>query len=98
MTVDARKNKPDRVQSITQLFLLRFAFDEFLYCLQFVFTARLKSPGVVENKAMIVCEGEFVIDVVFAALHRGLYYQLPPRLIISQSNLYRGVESSLARR
>jgi hypothetical protein len=40
-----------------------------LYRFQFVFTARLKSPGVVENIAIVVCEDEFVIDVVLATLH-----------------------------
>ena len=60
------------MQSIPQLILLRRSFDKFLYSLQFVFTARLKSVGVVENVAIMVCEDEFVIDVVLATLHAGI--------------------------
>ena len=56
---------------MTQSLLLRLAFDKFLYNLQFVFSARFKSAGVVENVAVMVCEDEFVIDVVFATLQAG---------------------------
>ena len=59
------------MQSIFQLPLLRLALDEFLYSLQFVFTARLKSAGVVEKIAIMVREGEFVVDVVLATLQVG---------------------------
>ena len=52
------------MQSVLQSFLLRFAFDKFLYSLQLAFITRLKSTGVVENIASMVCEDEFVIDVM----------------------------------
>jgi len=60
------------VQSIFQSPLLRLVFDKFLYGLQLVFTARLKSTGVVENIAIVVREDEFVVDVVLATLQAGL--------------------------
>jgi len=50
---------------------LRLAFDKFLYHLQLVFTAGLKSTGVVENIAVMVREDEFVVDVVLATLQAG---------------------------
>ena len=62
------------MQSIPQLFLLWLAFDEFLYNFQFVFAARLKSAGVVKNVAIMVCEDEFVIDVVFTTLQAGILW------------------------
>jgi len=43
-----------------------------LYSFQLVFTARLKSAGVVENVAIVVCEDEFIVDVVLATLQAGL--------------------------
>jgi len=60
------------MQSIFQSFLLRLAFDKFLYSLQLVFTACLKSPGVMENIAIVVREDEFVVDVVLATLRGGI--------------------------
>ena len=60
------------MQSIFQSFLLRLAFDKFLYSLQLVFTARLKSTGVVEYIAIMVCEDEFVVDLMLAMLQAGL--------------------------
>jgi len=60
------------MQSIFQLSLVRLAFDKFLYSLQLVFTARLKSTGVVENIANVVREDEFVVDLVLATLQTGL--------------------------
>ena len=59
------------MQSICQSLLLRLAFDKFLYSLQLVFTARLKSAGVVENIALMVCEDDFVVDIVLATLQAG---------------------------
>jgi len=50
---------------------LRLAVDKFLYSFQLVFTARLKSAGVVENIAIVVREDEFVVDVVTATLQAG---------------------------
>jgi hypothetical protein len=69
--VDTRKDKPDRVQSIPQPFLFRLAFDKFLYGPQLVFTARLKSARVMENVAFVVCEDEFVVDIVLSPLKAG---------------------------
>ena len=60
------------MQSIFQSPLLRLAFDKFLYNLQLVFTPRLKSAGVMENIATMVCEDEFVVDIVVATLRGGL--------------------------
>jgi len=60
------------MQSTSQCFLSRLASDKFLYCLQLVFTARLKSAGVMENIAIVVREDEFVVDVVLATLQAGL--------------------------
>jgi len=59
------------MQSIFQSSLLRLAFDKYLYHLQLVLTARLKSAGVVENIAVVVREDEFVVDVVLATLQAG---------------------------
>ena len=47
-------------------------FDKFLYSLQLALTACLESAGVVENIAIVVCEDEFVVDVVLATLQAGL--------------------------
>ena len=59
------------MQSIFQLFLVRLVFDKFLYNLQLVFTARLKSARVMENIAIMVCEDEFIVDLVLATLQAG---------------------------
>ena len=59
------------MQSISQSFLLRLAFDKFLYGLQLVFTACLESTGVVENIAVMVREDKFVVDVVLTTLQAG---------------------------
>ena len=42
--------------------------DKFLHGLQLVFTACLKSAGVVENVACMVREDEFVVDIVLSTL------------------------------
>ena len=87
------------MQSIFQSFLLRLAFDKFLYSLQLVFTACLKSAGVVENIAIVVCEDEFVVNVVLATLQvakQDPQGQLSPT-IMSRSNLCCGVELNLDR-
>ena len=70
-TVDTGKDKPYRMQPVLQLFLSRLPSDKFLYSIQFVFTARLKSAGVVENIACMVREDEFVIDIVVSTLQAG---------------------------
>jgi hypothetical protein len=54
-----------------QSFLSRLAFDKFLYGLQLILTARLKSAGVMENIATMVLEDEFVIDVMLTTLKAG---------------------------
>ena len=59
------------MQSIFQSFPLRLAFDKLLHRIQLVFTAGLKSTGVVENIAIVVCEDEFIVDVVLATLQEG---------------------------
>jgi hypothetical protein len=59
------------MQSIYQSFLLRLAFDKFPYSLQLIFTASLKSTGVVENIAIVVRKDEFVVNVVLATLRAG---------------------------
>ena len=66
-----QKDKPDCVQSVLQSFLLRFAFDKFLYSLQLAFTACLKSARVVENIAIMIREDEFIVDIVLATLQVG---------------------------
>ena len=71
MTVDTGKDKPYRMQPVLQLFLSRLPSDKFLYSIQFFFTARLKSAGVVENIACMVREDEFVIDIVGSTLQAG---------------------------
>jgi len=60
------------MQSIFQRSLLRLAFDKFLYRIQLVFTACLKSTRVVENIAIVAREDGFVIDVMLATLQAGL--------------------------
>ena len=60
------------MQSIFQSYLLRLASDKFLYGLQLVFTARLKSAGVVENVAIVVREDEFIFNLMTATLQVGL--------------------------
>ena len=42
--------------------------DKFLHGLQLVFTACLKSAGVVENVACMVREDEFVVNIVLSTL------------------------------
>ena len=68
--VDARRKKhiPYRVQSILQSPLLRLATDKFLNDLQLVLSAGLESAGVVEYITVVVCENDFVVDVMHATL------------------------------
>ena len=68
MTVDAVKNQPYCMQPIPQPLLPRLASDKFLDGLQLVFTAGLKSAGVVENVSKVVREGEFIFNVVMTSL------------------------------
>ena len=56
------------MQSVFQSFLFRLSFDKFLNGVQLIFTTRLKSAGVVENIAVVVCEDDFIVDVVLATL------------------------------
>jgi len=59
------------MQPVPQSSLPRLASDKFLDSLQFVFTARLKSAGVVENVSIVVREDEFILNVVMATLSAG---------------------------
>ena len=60
------------MQPIPQSLLPRLASDKFLDSLEFVFTARLKSAGVVKNISMMVCEDEFILNVMVATLPAGI--------------------------
>jgi len=40
--------------------------------LQLAFTTSLKATGVVENVTIVVCEDEFVVDVMLATLEAGM--------------------------
>ena len=62
------------MQSISQSPLLRLAFNKFLDSLQLVFTACLKSAGVVENVAIVIHEDEFVVNLVLATLQAGISF------------------------
>jgi hypothetical protein len=42
--------------------------NKILHDLQFIFTAGFKSAGLVENITVILCEYEFVLDVMQATL------------------------------
>ena len=57
------------MQSISESLLCRLLANEILNDLQFFFAAGLKSAGIVENIPIVVCESEFVGDVMLAALH-----------------------------
>ena len=70
-TVDTQKNKPYCMQSIFQPPLLRLATYKILHNPQLFLTARLESAGVVENITFMICEDEFVLDVVFTTLQVG---------------------------
>src|SRR6267142_3770508 len=64
-------NKPYRVQSLPQSPLLRPTTDKFLHNLQLRFIPCLEFSGVVENISIVLCEGDFVLDVVQATLRVG---------------------------
>ena len=70
-TVDTVKNEPYCMQPILQSLLPRLASDKFLDSLQLIFTARLKSAGVVEHVSTVVHEDEFILNVVMATLSVG---------------------------
>jgi len=59
------------MQPISQSHLPRLASNKFLDNLQLVFTARLKSAGVVENVSIVIREDEFILNVVKATLSAG---------------------------
>jgi hypothetical protein len=65
---DTEKNKPYRVQSILQLALSRFTTNKFFNNFQLLCIAGFKSAGVVEKITSVVCENEFVLDVMLATL------------------------------
>jgi len=64
-------NKPYRVQSVHQFPLLRPTTNKVLHDLQLRFIPSFKSSGVVENITIVLCEGNFVLDVVQATLRVG---------------------------
>jgi hypothetical protein len=41
-----------------------------LHDLQLVFTSGLESPGVVKNITVMICEDQFVLDIMEATLHK----------------------------
>jgi len=59
------------MQPILQSLLLGLASDKSLDSPQLMFTARLKSAGVMENISMMVREDEFILNVVMATLSAG---------------------------
>jgi hypothetical protein len=67
----AETNKPYRVQSLRQLALLQPTTNKVLHNLQLCFIPSLESSGVMENITIVVCEGNFVLDVVQATLRVG---------------------------
>ena len=72
-SIGTQRNKPYRVQSILQSFLPRLATDKLLHNLQLGFTSSLESTRVMENIAGVICEDEFVLDVVLATLQVGSF-------------------------
>ena len=71
VALSALKYQPYCMQPIAQSLLPRLANHKFLDCLQLVCTACLKSARVVENVSTVVCEGEFILDVMKATLSIG---------------------------
>jgi hypothetical protein len=65
---DTETNKPYRVQSLRQSPLLRPTTDKVLHNLYLLRIPSLESPGVVENITTMLCEGNFVLDVVQTTL------------------------------
>jgi hypothetical protein len=64
-------NKPYRVQSLQQLPLLRPTTNKVLHDLQLLFVSSFEPSGVVENITFVLCEGDFILDVVQATLRVG---------------------------
>jgi hypothetical protein len=64
-------DEPYRVQSLLQFPLLRPTTNKVLHDLQLPFTPGLKSSGVVENITIVLCKGNFVLDVMQATLRAG---------------------------
>jgi hypothetical protein len=56
------------MQSILQSLLPRLTTDKFLNDLQLAFTTGLKAARVVKNVTVVVCEGDFVLNVMLATL------------------------------
>ena len=69
-TRSTERNKPYRVQPVHQFHLLRPTTDKVLHDLQLLFVPSLESSGVVENITVMICEGQFVIDVMLPALYK----------------------------
>jgi hypothetical protein len=64
-------NKPYRMQSLRQFLRLRPTTNKILHNLQLRFAPSLEPSGVVENITIVLCEGNFVLDVVQATLRVG---------------------------
>jgi len=56
------------MQSLIQSALLRPATDKVLHDLHLHFFSGFKPTGVVENITGVICESEFVLDIMFASL------------------------------
>lgn len=70
-TAAAQKNEPYCVQSILQSPLPRLTTHKILHKLQLVYSTSLNSTGVVEDKTIVICEHEFVLDAVEITLRAG---------------------------
>jgi hypothetical protein len=64
-------NKPYRVQSVYQFPLLRPTTNKVLHNLQLYLIPSFKSWRVMENVTIVLCEGNFVLDVVPTTLRVG---------------------------
>src|SRR6266850_1927990 len=92
--VDTQKeqHKPYHVQSIVQSSLPRPTTDKILDSLQLLFITRLKSAGVMEHITVMICECQFVLDVMFATLYKQDPHDQPSPRKISLPNLYGSIE------
>jgi hypothetical protein len=66
--------------------------DKLLHNLQLVFIPCLESAGVVENITVMVREDQFVLDVVFATLHKQDPHDRPSQRKINLAYLHPSIE------
>jgi hypothetical protein len=85
---DIERCKPYSVQSIVQSPLLRLTTDKLLDNLQLVFIACLESTGIVENITGLICESQFVVDLMLSTLHKQDRQDQPSLRRTSLSNLH----------